>query len=81
MSQYMIIINQLQGVELVLNALRSTSCIASHDLADGIVQNLYYKDDAGKMYRVDPVQEEPEPEVEKKAPVNHPFQVIEGGKE
>jgi len=47
MNQYVIFINQLQGVELILKALRFTSCTASHQLADGIEKNLCVADEKG----------------------------------
>jgi hypothetical protein len=39
---FIIRINQLQGVELILRALRGSGCIASSDLADGIEKTLVF---------------------------------------
>ena len=58
---YIIILNQLDGVELVINALRDRAsqrgCIASADLADGISQHAMYQDEAGKMTKLSEMTE------------------------
>ena len=45
---YIIILNHLEGVELITRALleqsRSKGCIASSDLAEGIAANTLYED-------------------------------------
>jgi hypothetical protein len=46
---FIIRINQLQGVELILRALRGSGCIASSDLADGIEKTLVFVDTAGAI--------------------------------
>jgi hypothetical protein len=46
---FLIPINELQGIELILKALRGTGCIASSQLADGIEKSLFYVSDEGVM--------------------------------
>ena len=58
---YIIILNQLDGVELVINALRDRAsqrgCIASADLADGISQHAMYQDEAGTLTKLSEMTE------------------------
>jgi hypothetical protein len=46
---YLIQLNHLEGVEIILKALRERSqergCLASHDLAEGIEKTLVYIDE------------------------------------
>lgn len=79
---YCILLNRLEGVELVLKALRQTQCIASHTLADGIEANLCeFKD--GVLVRVNteelPARREKSGEYDRNS-VTSAFSVLKGGK-
>ena len=50
---YAIFLNQMQGVELILKALRKQPCIASQELADGIQANLHYSDGKTPFKKLD----------------------------
>lgn len=50
---FVIQLEQIDGVELILKALRETPCIASHQLADGIEAHLIYVDEDGNGYKVE----------------------------
>jgi len=79
MSHFVILITKIEGVDLVLRALRSTSCIASHDLAEGIENNLCWLDDKGVLTKIEnPIDKEPEV-IEKKKP--QPFSIVKADKE
>lgn len=55
---YMIPINRLEGIDLILKALRSqayhSNCLASSDLADGIERKLLQVDAEGRIVPVVP---------------------------
>ena len=58
---FIINIERLEGVELVLKALRESGCIASGDLADGIEQTLLHIDEATGDVSRPVLGPEPEP--------------------
>ena len=84
MSRFVIILNDIRGVDLIVQRLRESGCIASAELASGIENNLYIMEDDGNLTQSDPeVEQDVEltPVKEKKeSKVVHPFQVINGGK-
>jgi hypothetical protein len=55
---YIILLNELKGLELVIKALRNTRCIASGDLADGIERNAMYQAPDGKLTKLADMIEE-----------------------
>ena len=74
MSQFAIFINQIEGVDLIIKALRNQQfehgCIASSDLADGIEKNLCIMTEDGGMKPAQPPADvaADEPEKKKKFP-------------
>jgi hypothetical protein len=75
---FIIKLNQIEGVELILNALRERyqykGCVASGDLADGIERYLIYEDSEGNVLPHN-LQDTPDT-------VSRPtFGVIKGGKD
>ena len=58
---YIIILNRLEGVELVIDALRDRAsqrgCLASADLADGISRHAMYQDAAGTLTKLSEMTE------------------------
>ena len=80
MSRFVIILNDIRGVDLIVQRLRESGCIASADLANGIENKLYIMEEDGNITPSDS-EVEPAPVEEKEEPkVVHPFQVIDGGK-
>ena len=73
MTQFVIIPNNIEGVELILKRLRESGCIASSDLADGIDKTLHVLED-GELKHIQIFELDEEPI---KA---GPFEVIKGGK-
>lgn len=71
---YVIILNRLEGVDLILKALRKTTCIASHDLAEGINKNLQFVGEDGVPRRLDRSHERVEP-------VKQKLTLVKGGKD
>lgn len=71
MSQFVIILNNLDGVDLILKALserhNERGCVASGDLHEGILNKLYMLED-GKLTLVSLPGNEPIPEPMKKVP-------------
>ncbi len=64
---YVIIVNQLQGLELILRGLRKRAkdegCLASLDLAAGIEAHALYQDPTtGKYTKLADMNPEPDPE-------------------
>jgi hypothetical protein len=50
---YAIFLNKMEGVELILKALRKQSCIASQELAVGIQANLHYAEEGRPFRKLD----------------------------
>jgi hypothetical protein len=62
---YIIILNQYEGVELIINSLRASRKIAAQDLADGIAYHTIYQDENGKLTKLGEFEK---PSEEKKKP-------------
>jgi len=60
---YVVFLNQLESVERVIAALRSTGDIGNMDLANGIEANLHYMDEHG-IHALKPA-EKPEPSLKR----------------
>ena len=45
MTRYIIVLNHLKGVELIINSLRASDCIASNDLANALEKRTLIQDD------------------------------------
>ncbi len=75
---FVIHLNQVEGVELILKALRERAatkgCVASGDLANGIEKTLIYVDEHGMAYPV-------EREDSTKAPKRPKLTLVTGSKE
>jgi hypothetical protein len=74
MSQFVIILNDIQGVDLIMKALAyqytEKNCLASSDLHDGIIKTLHMLDN-DTLY---PIQNPPDPafKAEPEAPKKFP---------
>ena len=72
MAQFVIILNQIEGVDLILKALQSQytekGCLASFDLHAGIMKNLHLLEDDLLIPLQPPVVDTPEEPEPKKFP-------------